>query len=222
MAFGRPQQRNDPSVMSSVEAAVSTVARPGPLGRLWHWRYEAGLAAGTIGGALAIAVTLGLAWLIATGAGVLALLAAAITHPLTRQRLISRAWCVITPHRVRTGCTHAWVQTRDGRLPVVLYTAPADFGERVWLWCRAGITAGDLQAARDILRAACWASDVRVVVNDRRSHIVVLEVIRRAPAARHAGPPDLAWPYLDRGEPDGGDPEEPALYSGPGRLWPFV
>ena len=31
----------------------------------------------------------------------------------------------------------------------------------------------------DVLRAASWASDVRVVVNDRRSDIVVLEVIRR-------------------------------------------
>ena len=68
----------------------------------------------------------------------------------------------------------------------MIYTVPADFGERVWLWCRAGITAGDLEAAREILRAACWASDVRVVVNDRRSHIVVLEVIRRLPAGRHA------------------------------------
>ena len=104
----------------------------------------------------------------------------------------------------------------------MLYTVPADFGERVWLWCRAGITAGDLEGARDVLRAACWASDVRVVVNDRRSHIVVLEVIRRLPAGRHAtDTPNPAWPHLDRGEADGGDPEEPALHSGPGHLWPF-
>jgi hypothetical protein len=27
MAFGRPRRRNDPSVMASVEAAISTVAR---------------------------------------------------------------------------------------------------------------------------------------------------------------------------------------------------
>ena len=142
--------------------------------------------------------------------------------PPSRQALTARAWRVITPHRIRTGCTHAWIQTRDGWLPVVLYTVPADFGERVWLWCRAGITARDLQAARDVLRAACWASDVRVVLNDRRSHIVVLEVIRRLPAGRHAGAtPNPAWPYLDRDEAAGGDPEEPALYSGLGHMWPF-
>ena len=110
--------------------------------------------------------------------------------------MIARAWCVITPHRIRTGCRHAWVQTRDGRLPVILYTTPAAFGERVTLWCRAGITHGDLEGARDILRAACWASDVRVVASARYAHVVVLEVIRHRPAA----PPNVdvaGWPYLD-------------------------
>jgi hypothetical protein len=92
------------------------------------------------------------------------------------------------------------------------------------LWCRAGITAGDLIAARDVLRAACWASDVRVTVNDRRSHIVVLEVIRRLPAGRPAegDPVTPGWPYLtDRAEPDGADSEEPALSAGRGNHRPF-
>ena len=226
MASGRPRQPNDPSIMASIETAISTVPRPNLIARLWHWRYELGLIAGGLLGAVVIAFTLGLDWLIAAVAATVAILAAAMTWPPSRQAIIARAWCVITPHRVRTGCAHAWIQTRDGRLPVVLYTVPADFGERVWLWCRAGITGRDLEAARDILRAACWASDVRVMVNDRRSHIVVLEVIRRLPAGRHAGgTPNPAWPYLDRGptdsQVDSADPEEPALYSGPGHLWPF-
>ena len=208
--------------MASVEAALSTVARPNLIARLWHWRYELGLIAGGLLGAITIGYTLGLDWLIAVAAAAMAILITAIVWPPSRQAIIARAWCVITPHRARTGCRHAWIQTRDGRLPAVLYTAPADFGERVWLWCRAGITAGDLESARHILRAACWASDVRVVVNDRRSHIVVLEVIRRLPAGRHAGAtPNPAWPYPDRGETDDSDPEEPSLYFGPGHLWPF-
>jgi len=225
MVSGRPRQPNDPSVMASVEAALSPAARPGLFARLWHWRYETGLAAGFLAGTIGIGVTLGPGWLIATAAATLGVLAAALACPPSRRRLTARAWCVITPHRVRTGCTHAWIQTRDGRLPVVLYTVPTDFGERVFLWLRAGITAGDLEAARDILRAACWASDVRVVVNDRRSHIVVLEVIRRLPAGRHAGGrPNPGWPHLDRGQadgpdPGGTDPGEPAYYIG--HLWPF-
>jgi hypothetical protein len=221
MAFGRPRRPNDPSIMASVETAVSTVARPG-IAWPWHWRYELALTAGLPLAALAIGSTLGLDWLIAVAAAATAILVATMTWPPSRQRIIARAWCIITPHRVRTGCTHAWIQTRDGRLPTVLYTTPADFGERVWLWCRAGITAGDLVAARDILRAACWASDVRVVVNDRRSHIVVLEVIRRLPTGGPgAGTATPAWPYLNRGETDGGDPEEPALYAGRGHRRPF-
>jgi hypothetical protein len=224
MASGRPHQPNDPSVMASVEAAVSTVARPGLIARSWHWRYELGLIAGVLLGTIGIGFTLGPGWLIATAAATTAIGVAAMAAPPSRRRIIARAWCVITPHRIRTGCARAWIQTRNGRLPVVLYTVPAEFGERVWLWCRAGITAGDLKAARDVLRAACWASDVRVVVNDRRSHIVVLEVMRRLPAGRHAGDtPNPAWPYLDGGQrdqADGTDPEEPALYSSPGHHWP--
>ena len=224
MASGRPRRPNDPSIMASVEAAISSVSRPGPLGRLWHWRYELALLAGLPLAAIAIGYTLGLDWLIAMAAAALAGMAAVLAWRPARQWLIARAWCVITPHRVRTGCVHAWVQTRDGRLPTVLYTAPTEFGERVMLWCRAGITAGDFEGARDILRAACWASDVRVVVNDRRSHIVVLEVIRRLPAGRPAegDPVTPGWPCLtDRAEPDGADSEEPAWSGGRGDHRPF-
>ena len=215
MASGRPRQPNDPSIMASLETAMSTVARPGLIARVWHWRYELGLIAGLVLGTVGIGITLGPGWLIAVAAAAMAIVAAALSWPPSRQRIIARAWCVITPHRVRTGCAHAWIQTRDGRLPVVLYTVPAQYGERVWLWCRAGITAVDLEAAREILRSACWASDVRVVVNDRRSHIVVLEVIRRHPPESPAdGAP--GWPYLDRGEPGSAESEEPALYYGLG------
>ena len=53
-----------------------------------------------------------------------------------------------------------------------------------------------------------------------RSHIVVLEVIRRLPPER---PDEIAatWPHADRGEAGGAVPEEPALYSGLGHHRPF-
>jgi hypothetical protein len=48
MASGRPRQPNDPSIMASLETAMSTAARPGLIARAWHWRYldrgEAGSA----------------------------------------------------------------------------------------------------------------------------------------------------------------------------------
>jgi len=221
MAFGRPRRRNDPSVMASVEAAISTVVRPGPLAWLWHWRYEIGLAAGLALVELASDTKLGVAGLIAITATGLALLVAALVWPPSRKRLIARAWCVITPHRVRTGCMHAWIQTRDGRLPTILFTTTAYFGERVTLWCHPGITAGDLEAASDILSTACWASDVRVMTSARYRHIVVLEVIRRAPPEGPTGVMIPTWPYLDRGEAEGSDDEEPALYGGLGHYRPL-
>lgn len=220
MASGRPQEPNDPSVMASVEAAIRTAARPGIIALAWHWRYELCLITGLAVVGLASGYALGAAWLIAIAATGLAILAAATAWPPARKRIIARAWCVITPHRIRTGCMHAWVQTRDGRLPTVLYTRLTPFGERVTMWCRAGITAADLEAARDILCAACWASDVRVVTNPCYRHIVVLEVIHR-PRAEH--PDDLApvWLRLNRGEPDSADPDEPVSHAGPGTHQPF-
>ena len=144
MAAGRPRQPNDPGIMASVESALRPVARPGLISRLWQWRYELGLIAGVLLGAIAIGYALGLGWLMATAAAMTAILAATLAYPASRRRVIARAWCVITPHRVRTGCTQAWIQTRDGRLPTVLYTTPAAFGERVWLWCRADPEEPDL------------------------------------------------------------------------------
>ena len=218
MASGRPRRPNDPSLMAGVETALRTVARAEMSGLIRNWRNELGLSAGLAVVALASGYAIGAVWLVAIAAIGLVVLAAGLAWPPSRQRLIRRTWCVITPRRVRTGCKHAWIQTRDGGLPIILYTTPAAFGERVTLWCRAGITRGDLEAARDVLRAACWASDVRLVTIARYAQVVVLDVIRRPPPeprAQHIA----SWPYLNRGSE--ADPEEPALFGGPGHHRPF-
>lgn len=81
MASGRPRQPNDPSGMPGAEAAVSSAARPGLATRLWHWRHEAALIAGVLLGTIGIGATLGLGWLTAAAAAVLAVLAAALAWP---------------------------------------------------------------------------------------------------------------------------------------------
>jgi hypothetical protein len=207
MASGRPQRPNDPSVMSSIEAAVREIRRPGPLELFWNWRWELGILAAAAGLSVLIADSLGLIGLaIAAGAG-LAVIGALLRWPPARERIVARAWCVITPHRVRAGCVHAWVQTRRGKLPLVVSTVPTDYGERVQLWCRAGITAGDLLAARNVLAAACWAAEVRVVPSLRYAHLVTLEVIRNQSSER-PGPTLDAWPFLRPVEGDGTDDSE--------------
>ena len=199
MAAGRPGRPNDPSVMSSLESAVRTVHRCGPIEFCWHWRWELGTLAAATGLSVVIAASLGLVWLAAAAGAGLAVLGTLMCWPPARSQLVARAWCVITPHRIRTGCVHAWVQTRHGRLPIVLCTVPTEYGQRAHLWCRAGITAADLSAARHILAAACWAAQVRVIPNPRHAHLVTLQVIRN-PYPERTEPTPQGWPYSRRGE----------------------
>jgi hypothetical protein len=188
---GRPRQPNNPSVLSSLENALSKVARPNLIVLGWRWRYELGLLIGLGFGSFAIQ-TLGVAWLIATW---LVLVAMFGVWPAGRRLLVKRAWCVITPHRLRTGLAHAWIQSRRGQLPMIVLTTARPFGERVTLWCVAGTSAEDLIAARDVLIAACWAADIEIVRSPRHAHVVIVDVIRHPPDR----PPDpeterMTWP----------------------------
>jgi hypothetical protein len=189
-----PRRGSDPGVLADMEAAISTVPRPGLIELLWNWRYELLLTVALAGPLTTIGVVVGLGWLIMVVAAQTILLAATLACPPLRRRLSARAWCVITAHRISTGCRHGWVQSRDGRLPVVLRTRPTSYGERALLWCRAGIIPNDLTAVRDLIAATCWASDVRVIPSPRRRHVVTLEVVRREPAE-----PQM-WPYLAHSE----------------------
>jgi hypothetical protein len=194
--------------MASLEIALRAVRRPGPTELAWNWRWELGVL-GLLTGSLAlISSDFGLRGLIAaTGAG-LAACAALLCSPPARQWLLARAWCVITPHRVRKGCAHAWVQTRSGRLPVIVSAAPAAYGERVRLWLRAGVTAADLEGASDVLAAACWAREVRVVRNTSYAHLVTLEVIRGNHEERGRVPPEHSPDPRRRADGDAADAGE--------------
>ena len=110
--------------------------------------------------------------------GLLTLLAVTAAFPAGRQFLVARAWCILTPHRVRVGCAQAWIHSRDGKIPAIIRTRHCPFGERVHLWCRAGISAEDLYLARELLAAACWAEDIRVLRHPGYAHLVALDVIR--------------------------------------------
>ncbi len=121
--------------MAGLELAVSTVARPNPLVIAWRWRYEIGLGVLVALAVIGLNFAVGLWWGLATIVTASCLTAA---WPAARKHVVIRAWCVITPHRVRTGCAQAWIHSRRGKIPVVLCTTAEPFGERVYLWCRAG------------------------------------------------------------------------------------
>jgi hypothetical protein len=214
MPAGRPLRPNDPSVITNLETALTPVRRPGPLDIAWHWRWEIGGTAMLAGLVTLIAVSSGLAGLIAAAGAGLAALCTMMCWPPARAWLIARMWCVITPHRLRKGCASAWVQTRGGALPVVLSCTPADYGERVRLWLPAGLTADDLLVAREVLAAACWAAEVRVHRDAARAHRVTVQVIRRPllPPERTRQLPHRSWPHVLTDDADAPDPEGKASY----------
>jgi len=93
MPAGRPHGPNDPSLMSSLETAVTGVRRPGPVEVAWNWRWELAILAvlavssGLIAGALGL---LGLS--VATGAGLAASAATLLLWPSARRWCVGAAW----------------------------------------------------------------------------------------------------------------------------------
>jgi hypothetical protein len=193
-----PRPRNSRPGQAGLYYGWVTVARANPAVAAWRWRYEFVLA-----GALAVALA-GLGLLvglvtIANVAGQLGVLSA--IFPGLRRYLAARFWCVVTPHRVRAGCVHAWIHSRYGKIPVILLTTRQPFGERVYLWCRAGTTASDFAAARELLATACWADDIRVWRGERYAQLVCLDVIRHPRGRAPGGPDQGAWTPADGPSP---------------------
>lgn len=179
----RPRDRRQ--ALAALEAALVSLPRPNPLLLAWRWRYELILATGMTLGAITLTRIPAAIWMLA---GITVLAAAAAVWPPARRLLAARAWCVITPHRVRSGCAGAWIHSRKGKLPAVLFTRGRPFGERVYLWCRAGTCAADFESALALLITSCWAYDMRVTLSSRHAQLVTLDVIRRA-ALKHPDSP---------------------------------
>jgi hypothetical protein len=48
---------------------------------------------------------------------------------------------------------------------------------------------------RDVLIAACWAADIRIIRSESYAHMVIVDVIRRPPDHPPVQEPDrLSWP----------------------------
>lgn len=173
-AWRRPRRSRRGDLISELQRDLRPVAPPSAIALLWRWRWEVLTFLGIPAGLAALMIKFGWIW----GVAFIGISVVASVWPASQHWLIAHAHCIITAHRVRTGCAQAWIQTRSGKLPVILLTRPQPSGEQAYIWCRAGICAEDFEAARDILRAACWATDVHVTAHPRYSHIVILDVIR--------------------------------------------
>lgn len=168
---------------AGIRMLLTPVSRPNPVVIGWRWRYELVSGAGLTAALLTLRHAAGMAGLIGAVATLVTAASLIAVWPPARRMVVSRAWCVITPHRIRTGCAQAWVHSRDGKIPVVLLTRARASGQRVWVWCRAGTSPQDLESARAQLAAACWAREIRVAPSPRYAHLAVIDVIR-GPAQR--------------------------------------
>jgi hypothetical protein len=170
-----PHRYRDSRVPTDLRRLIS-VATPSLVVAAWRWRYEIALVSGLAAGLAAAISSFGaVPTIIAVIVGALTILC---WRP-ARQFATDRAWCIITPHRVRVGCVEGLIYSSRGKIPIILWTSHRAFGERVSLYCRAGTTADDFVSARTVLATACWAQDVAVFVDPRHRQLVILDVIRR-------------------------------------------
>jgi hypothetical protein len=183
---GRSHRRNEARVLADLESGRARRTRPWPTTVLWRWRYEVSLVVLVPIGFMGFVRGLGPG---ATAAAAVVVLGSVAVDPALRRALARRAWCVITPHRLRVGCVEARIHSRKGRLPAILLTRPIPDGERVLLWCPAGTSAEDFWSARISLRAACWAQDIRVTAHRRHAHLVTVDVIRAGIPTSPTAPP---------------------------------
>lgn len=179
MVRNRSRRRSDEGLLTDLESALRPAPRVRLPGLAWRWRYEC-LIAGLLAAAIITLVrVLGGVWTVVC---VSALVGALGPWPPWHEPFLADLWWLVTPHRLHRGFAEARIQTRQGKLPVILRTTVKPFGERVRVWCPAGICAEDFESARPILRAACWATDVQVTRDERRAHLVAIDVIRRPDA----------------------------------------
>jgi hypothetical protein len=185
--IGSSRLRGTRQIRTDLQYALGSVPRPNPVVFAWRWRYELTLATGLPAAAVALAARLGTRQALQVILAVTVLAAGAALWPATRHHLVARAWCVITPHRIRSGCAQAWIHSRQGKIPIVLLTTREPFGERVRLWCRAGTSAEDFASGRHLLVAACWAQDIQVKRSARYAQLVIIDVIRCTPSGMPPG-----------------------------------
>lgn len=170
-----PPWYRDNRVPTDLRRLIS-VAVPNLLVVAWRWRYELALVAGLTGGLVAAITSFGA---VPTVVAVIVIALTILCWPTARRFVVDRAWCIITPHRVRVGCVEGLIYSSRGKIPFILWTSHQAFGERVLLWCRAGTSADDFDSARTVLTAACWAQDVAVFFDTHYTQLVTLDVIRR-------------------------------------------
>jgi hypothetical protein len=152
-------------------------------GTAWRWRTELLVLGGLLAALAWLSGQITIRWAVVVLAAALGII---LGVPHSRRFAIRRFWCVLARHRFHRLCWEARLHTRAGRLPAVLWVRPTRVGERLTVWCRAGLSAEDFTQHTGELAAACYAREARVTPNTRWSQLVTIDIIRRDTlAAKH-------------------------------------
>jgi hypothetical protein len=164
--------RNNPYALDILAANVHHSAA----GTLWRFRTELAVLLTGIVAVLAVARAVTVIWSLIILAAVISL---TMLLPWSRRFVVSRAWCVITRHRLQRVFFETRMHTRSGRLSLILWIRPTQVGERARVWCRAGICFEDLEAHTGEIAAACYAREARVERSKRWAQLVQVDIVRR-------------------------------------------
>jgi hypothetical protein len=152
-------------------------------GTAWRWRTELIILGGLLAALAWLSGQITIRWAAVVLAAAIGII---LGVPHSRRFTVRRFWCVLARHRFHRLCWEARLHTRAGRLPVVLRARPTKVGERLTVWCRAGLSADDFTQHTGELAAACYAREARVTPNTAWSQLVTIDIIRRDTlAARH-------------------------------------
>ncbi len=162
--------------------ALTPLKRPSLALVACRWRWEIAIVSAISAGIAAVTTWAGTSTELAATAALAVTAGVAATRREVRRFATTLAWCVITPHRIRTCFAQAWIYNRAGRIPAVLRATVMPFGERVVIWCPAGISSQDIHSACELLAVACWATEVTARRSRRLASVVYLDVIRRSQA----------------------------------------
>jgi hypothetical protein len=176
---------------------LNNYRRPGPITLAWRWRAEIALMSAILG------LLFVLAHLIGLFTGVLVMVAIAevlYAVPLTRHWIFRRCRCVFTRHRLYSVFRETRTTTLTGRLPLIIRVSPTAQGERVVVWCRAGISVERLQRIRREIRDGCMASGLNFQPGN--ASLARMEIIRVAPNS-----PGKPWISSSRRTTNGDHPE---------------
>ena len=162
-----------PDQISELARQLTHVPRPNPLLWLYHWRYELIVLPLLAYGLVQLVLGLGVFWS-------LVVLVATVNWFLywrsARRNLHGRIRAILVQHRLRAAFAQARICTLSGRPPAILWTRPRGGDILVSLLLPAGVGFDHIHPRRDLLAAACFATDVYVDRHPRYANLITLTI----------------------------------------------